>query len=144
MTLVLSAPEVATKLESHFPDSIVESREESLVIKSESLLDIASFLKAAPEYDFNYLTHITAIDYNSYFEVVYQLTSTVHNNSLVMKVRIDERNNPVMPSMVNLWRGADFQEREIYDLFGIEFEGHPNLKRIFLWEGFPGYPLRKG
>ncbi len=48
-----------------------------------------------------------------------------------------------MPSVMGIFQGADFQEREIYDLFGIKFEGHPNLKRIFLWEGFPGYPLRK-
>ena len=67
-----------------------------------------------------------------------------HNHSLVLKVRIDERENPSLPSVANLWQGADFQEREIYDLFGIRFEGHPNLKRIFLWEGFPGHPLLKG
>ena len=60
-----------------------------------------------------------------------------------MKVRLQERDNPALPSVVSLWRGADLQEREIYDLFGVKFEGHPNLKRIFLWEGFPGYPLRK-
>ena len=106
-------------------------------------MDVASFLKAAPDFSFDYLNSITAVDYRSYFEVVYHLTSTVHNHNLVLKVRSDERNNPTLPSVVGLWRGADFQEREIYDLMGISFDGHPNLKRIFLWEGFPGNPLRK-
>ncbi len=143
MTVALSGREIAGKLEQQFPGSIVESGENSLIVRSKSLLDIASFLKTAPDFYFDYLNSITAVDYRSYFEVVYHLTSTVHNHSLVLKVRSDERHSPPLPSVVSLWRGADFQEREIYDLMGISFEGHPNLKRIFLWEGFPGNPLRK-
>lgn len=122
---------------------MVEASENSLLVKSESLLQIASFLNKAPDLRFDYLNSLTSVDCGSYYEVVYHLTSTVHNHSLVVKVRLDERANPVLPSVVGLWRGADFQEREVYDLFGIRFDGHPNLKRIFLWEGFPGYPLRK-
>ncbi|MEE9399093.1 MAG: NADH-quinone oxidoreductase subunit C, partial [Dehalococcoidales bacterium] len=61
----------------------------------------------------------------------------------VFKIRCYQRNNPVLPSLVGLWQGADFQEREIYDLMGIKFDGHPNMKRIVLWEGFEGHPLRK-
>ena len=83
------------------------------------------------------------MDYYDYFEVVYQLTSMKHNHSLVLKTRCYDRINPVVPSVVRLWRGADFQEREVYDLMGISFEGHPNLKRIALWQGFEGHPLRK-
>ena len=143
MTVALSGKEVADKLEQQFPGSVVESSENSLIVKGESLLDIASFLKTTPDFSFDYLTSVTAVDYHSYFEVVYQLTSTVHNHSLVLEVQSYERDNPALPSVVSLWRGADFQEREIYDLMGIKFEGHPNLKRIFLWEGFPGNPLRK-
>ena len=75
--------------------------------------------------------------------MVYHLTSLEHNHSLVIKTRIYERDNPGLDSVVSLWRGADLQEREIYDLMGIAFTSHPNLKRIFLWEGFEGYPLRK-
>jgi len=143
MTVALSGKEIAGKLQQRFPGSIVESSESSLVVKSESLLDIASFLKTAPDLDFDYLTAITAVDYYAYFEVVYQLTSIKHNHSLVVKTRRYGRDNPVLPSVVSLWRGADFQEREIYDLMGIRFDGHPNMKRIFLWEGFKGHPLRK-
>jgi NADH-quinone oxidoreductase subunit C len=143
MTVALSGNEIATRLEEQFPGSIVESGANSLLVKSESLLEIATFLKTAPGLDFDYLTAITAVDYYDYFEVIYQLTSLQHNHSLVVKTRCYERENPTLPSVVSLWRGADFQEREIYDLMGISFDGHPNLKRIVLWEGFKGHPLRK-
>ena len=143
MTTALSGKEIASKLEEQFPGRIVESDENSLVVKSESLLALASFLKTAPDLDFDYLTAITAVDYYDHFEVVYQLTSIGHNHSLVVKVRCYGRDNPALPSVVSLWRGADFQEREIYDLMGIRFDGHPNMKPIVLWEGFQGHPLRK-
>jgi len=143
MTVALSGREIATKLEEQFPGSIIEPSQNSLVVKSESLLEVATFLKTTPGLDFDYLTSVTAVDYYDYFEVVYQLTSIKHNHSLVVKTRCYDRDNPSVPSVVSLWRGADFQEREIYDLMGISFDGHPNLKRIFLWEGFQGHPLRK-
>jgi len=143
MTVALSGKDIATRLEEQFPGSIVESSQDSLVVKSEFLLPAATFLKDTPGLDFDYLTAITAIDYYDYFEVVYQLTSIEHNHSLVLKTRCYGREKPTLPSVVSLWRGADFQEREIYDLMGISFDGHPNLKHIVLWEGFKGYPLRK-
>jgi len=143
MTVALSGKEIASQLEERFPGSIAESDPKSLVVKSDFLLAITAFLKDTPDLDFDYLNYITAIDYYDHFEVVYQLTSTEHNHSLVLKTRCYQRDNPVLPSVVSLWQGADFQEREIYDLMGIKFEGHPNMKRIVLWEGFPGHPLRK-
>jgi len=143
MTIALSGKEIATRLEEQFPGSIVESSPDSLVVKSEFLLDTATFLKDIAGLDFDYLTSITAVDYYDYFEVVYQLISLNHNHSLVVKTRCYSRDNPAIPSVVSLWRGADFQEREIYDLMGITFDGHPNLKRIVLWDGFQGHPLRK-
>jgi len=143
MTIALSGEEVAAKLEQKFPASIVESSEYSLLVKSESLFDLISFLKTAPEFEFNYLSSITAVDYFDYFEVVYHLTSMEHNHSLVVKTRCYGRENLTVPSIVSLYQGANVQEREIYDLMGIRFEGHPNMKRIFLWEGFQGHPLRK-
>ena len=143
MTVALSGKEIASQLEEKFPGSIVESNQDSFVVKSNSLLAVAAFLKDTPGLDFDYLNYITAIDYYDHFEVVYQLTSLEHNHSLLLKTRCYQRDNPTLPSVVSLWRGADLQEREIYDLFGIRFEGHPNMKRIALWEGFPGHPLRK-
>lgn len=143
MTISLSGKEVAAKIEEKFPGSVVESAQDNLAVKSDALLDIARFLKDAEGLDFDYLNFITAVDYYEYFEVVYMLSSLEHNHSLTVKTRCYDRENPALPSVVGLWQGADFQEREIYDLFGIKFEGHPNMKRIFLWEGFEGHPLRK-
>lgn len=143
MTIALSAQEVADKLEPQFQGAIIEIAGDTLLLKSESLLDIASFLKTTPGLDFNYLSYITGIDYYDYFELVYQLISLEHNHGIKIKARCYDRDNAVLPSMVPLWRGADYQEREIFDLLGIRFEGHPNLKRIVLWDGFDGHPLRK-
>ena len=143
MTVALSGKEIASQLEEKFPESIVESNQDSFVVKSDFLLAVAAFLKVTPGLDFDYLNYITAIDYYDHFEVVYQLTSLEHNHSLVLKTKCHQRENPALPSIVSLWQVADFQEREIYDLMGIKFEGHPNMKRIVLWEGFPGHPLRK-
>ncbi len=143
MTLAFSGEEIASQVEEHLPGSIVDSSQDSLVVNSESWLAVATFLKDTPGLDFDYLTSITAVDYYDYFEMVYHLTSLKHNHSLVVKTRCYEREKPSLPSVVSLWRGADLQEREIYDLMGISFDGHPNLKRIFLWQGFQGHPLRK-
>ena len=119
------------------------TNDQFVTIKGEQLVKVAEYLKNAPELAFNYLTDITAVDYFEYFEVVYRLTSMQQNRSLVLKVRCDGRANPSVPSLTKLWMGANFMEREIYDLMGIVFPGHPNLKRIVLWEGFAGHPLRK-
>jgi NADH-quinone oxidoreductase subunit C len=143
MTVALSGKEIARQLEKKFPEGIIESSAQSLVVDSKFLLGVATYLKTTRGLDFDYLTAITAVDYLDYFEVNYLLTSLKHNHSLVIKTRCYGRDNPALPSVVGLWRGADFQEREIYDLFGISFEGHPNLKRIVLWDGFQGHPLRK-
>ena len=143
MTVSLSGNKVASQIIDKLPGAVSEASSEAVLVKSESIFNVIEHLKSNPEFDFDYLNYITAVDYFDYFEVVYQLTSRKHNHSLIVKTRCYDRNNPVVPSIVKLWRGADFQEREIYDLIGISFEGHPNLKRIVLWEGFEGHPLRK-
>ncbi len=143
MTVSLTGSEVAKKITEYFPEAISEADEQAVHIKGESLFPVAEYLKDSPEFDFDYLTAITAVDYYVYFELIYQLTSLKHNHSLMLKTRCYDRDNPVVPSVVRLWRGADFQEREIFDLMGISFDGHPNLKRIVLWQGFEGHPLRK-
>ena len=139
MTKPLSPSEIAKQIGEHIPDAVTDSDENAVFVRSEALFDVASFLKQ--NLDLDYLSAITAVDFLEHFEVVYQLTSIEHNQSLVLKTRCgkDEK----MPSVVSLWQGADFQERDIFDLMGIAFSGHPNLKRIFLWDGFKGHPLRK-
>jgi len=143
MTVSLSGKEVARKIEEQFPGSVAESSQDTLVVRADFLLDVARFLRDTEGLELDFLNFVTAVDYYDHFEVVYLLSSMKHNHSLTVKVRRYGRENPVLPSVVGLWQGADFQEREIFDLFGIRFEGHPDMKRIFLWDGFQGYPLRK-
>jgi NADH-quinone oxidoreductase subunit C len=143
VTTVLSGPEIAERITGKYPKSIIETGNQSVLIKSEDLLKIADCLKNDPELDFNLLVDITAVDYFDYFEVVYRITSLKNNNSLVLKVRCYNRDKPEVPSVTGIWKGGDFMEREIFDLMGIRFTGHPNMKRIFMWEGFTGHPLRK-
>jgi len=143
MTLALSAKDIARQIEKKYPGCVVESAAEDLLVKGEALSEVAAYLKNTPGLDFDYLTAVSGVDYLEFFEVVYHLTSLKHNHSLVLKARCYDRENPTLPSVVGLWRTADFQEREIYDLLGISFAGHPNLKRIALWDGFEGHPLRK-
>ena len=143
MTVALSGQEIANRIEEKYPGSIIETGANHLLVNSESLYNIAAFLKETADLDMDYLNYVTSADYYDYFEVIYQFTSMGKNHSLIIKTRCYDRENPSVPSLYNLWQGADFQEREVYDLMGISFEGHPNMKRIFLWDGFEGYPLRK-
>lgn len=143
MTLALPAPAIASKLEAKYPGILIEAIDNTIIVKTEYLFEAAAFLKVTPGLDFNYLSYVTAVDYQTHFDVIYKLVSLEHNHCLVLKTRCNDHENAAVSSVVSLWQGADFQEREIYDLMGIKFHGHPNLKRIFLWEGFKGHPLRK-
>ncbi|MBN1188309.1 MAG: NADH-quinone oxidoreductase subunit C [Dehalococcoidales bacterium] len=143
MTVVLSGTDIAKKLADRFPDAVIETDANAAVIKSESWLETAAFFKNDPDMSFDLLVDITSVDYWDYFEVVYRLTSLKFNNSLVLKVRCHEREKPSVPSLTGLWKGANLMEREVYDLMGITFSGHLDMKRVFLWEGFTGHPLRK-
>jgi len=143
VTTALNGEQVAKEITELFSGAVVAADKAAVVVTSKSLYQVAEFLKNTPVLDFDYLTNLTAVDYVDYFEVVYHLISLKHNHSLVLKTRCHDRDKPVVPSVVNLWRSADFQEREAYDLMGIIFDGHPNLKRLLLWEGFVGHPLRR-
>ena len=143
MTTSLSTSEVSKQISERLPDAVIDATDAAIFVNSDSLLDVGAFLKNTPGLDFDYLTTITAVDYYTYFEVVYLFVSIEHNHSLVIKTRCQGRDNLTLPSLVGLWRSADHQEREIYDLMGITFEGHPNMKRIVLWSDFQGHPQRK-
>lgn len=129
-----------------FPGAVEESREISQVstftIRANEIVYICSFLKESPELKFDYLMSLTAVDWPDRFEVVYHLYSIVHKHYVTLKVRADKE-SPVVPSVTSVWRAADWQEREVYDMFGIEFEGHPDLRRILLESDWEGFPLRK-
>lgn len=139
----LDIPAVKEQLNDKFGEDSFVGDAEDLVINAVRLTEIAAFLRNDTEYQFDYLNSVTGVDYKTHFSVIYHLTSLTLKHRLEFRVDINDRNQPAVPSVTTVWRGADLQEREIYDLFGIDFTGHPKLKRIFMWEGFPGYPLRK-
>ncbi len=141
MTTPLSPAQIARQIGEVLPEAVTDFNESAIFVSSEALFEVARFLKE--NLDLDYLASITAVDFFEHFELIYHLTSIKYNHSVVLKTRCYERENPTLPSLVSLWRGADLQEREVYDLMGVSFSGHPNLKRIFLWSGFKGHPLRK-
>ncbi len=139
----MKTDEIKSKIESALPGTALKLvRDSILVEKPSDLLKIAQFLKGS-DVKFDYLSSLTGADYLQYLEVVYHFYSMAKKTGpFVLRVRVS-RENPKIPSLVPLYRGAEFQERETYDMYGILFEGHPDLRRIFMWEGFEGFPLRK-
>jgi NADH/F420H2 dehydrogenase subunit C len=138
--------EILSKLRKKFPEDIVEIPELidfTVAVKPEAVAEVARFLR--DECGLDYLALLTAVDQPERFEVVYHLWSIKNRTTepFVLKAYVEDKENPAVPSVTPIWRGANYQEREAYDLMGIRFEGHPNLKRLVLWEGFPGHPLRK-
>ena len=139
----LNSNEIIKLLGKDFNDLQTDQNNQELFVSPDMLKRVTSLLKNNTDASFNLLTCISGVDYIEYFQVVYHLTSTHHKHSCIIKVNLFGRNDLFCPSVYDLWQGADFQEREIWDLLGIYFEGHPNMKRIFLWDGFEGYPLRR-
>ena len=169
-------------VKNQFPDAVSGSHtyrgDATLVLRPESLLEVARFLKQDSAFQMNFLVDLTAVDYltfgkrptpaffassgvavrpssqipdedpwpgppsRSRFALVYHFYSMTHKHRLRLVVPVDETDAAV-ESLTSLWPGADWLEREVWDMFGIDFRGHPNLKRILMYEGFDGHPLRK-
>ena len=134
---------IAARLTEAIPGALAGDDAAGIVVNRDKLLEACLFLHDTPDLKFDYLSNLTGVDYPDRFEVVYNLTSTsLMGGTLTVKTAAD-KTDPQVPSVYPIWRGADFQEREVWDLMGIRFTDHPNLKRILLWEGFDGHPLRK-
>jgi NADH-quinone oxidoreductase subunit C len=142
-TVAIPGTDVAARISAAFPDTVIESSQGSVTIAAERLAEVALFLRDDPELDCKYLNCLTGIDWLEHFDLIYVLSSLAKNHTLVLEARTASHEDAVVPSVSGVWQGAVLQEREVYDLMGISFSGHPDLKRIFLWEGFPGHPLRK-
>ena len=139
--------EAVKKIEAKFQDNILlknSFRDElSLTVTKDSLIEIMTFCKK--DLGFDYLVDLTAVDnlgVNPRYEVVYELYSYSDSCHLRIKVGVDESEREV-PSVVSLWPTANWHEREAFDMIGVTFSDHPDMRRILMWEGYPYYPLRK-
>jgi NADH-quinone oxidoreductase subunit C len=175
-------PALITRISDRFPDAVLSSHtyrgDETVVLRRESLLEVARFLKDDPALLMNFLMDLTAVDYSTFgksprraffassgvavsptsqipdadpwpgpvgpsrFAVVYHFFSLTHKHRLRLVVPLDETDAEV-DSLTLIWAGANWLEREVWDMFGIRFNGHPDLKRILMYEEFEGHPLRK-
>src|SRR5665648_110635 len=113
-----------------------------LKVKASYIIETLTAAKEFKEVPCDFLHDLCGVDLMDHFEVVYQLSS-LHGQQKLRVKAILNREDPVIDSVTPLWQGADYLEREAYDMFGIIFNGHPNLKRIYMWDDFEGYPLRK-
>ena len=115
----------------------------NVTVEPEQLHSLMRQLKNDENTQFDYLFCLTGVDDGKELGVVYHLESTVYRHILVVKIKTNNRENPIFDSVQDLWATANFHEREVYDFFGITFRNHPNMKRLFLTEDWEGYPLRK-
>ncbi len=139
---------IIDELKKAFPEKIKETSSElgddTVTVDKDFLLELVQFLKNKP-HDYAMLLDLTCVDYmgqESRFEMVYLLLSLTGKHRLKIKIALPEK-DPSIQSLASVWKNANWLEREVYDMFGIRFTGHPDLRRLFMYDGFEGHPLRK-
>ncbi|MGB8933063.1 MAG: NADH-quinone oxidoreductase subunit C [Anaeromyxobacteraceae bacterium] len=144
----MTTNELHERLKARFGDDVGPLSEPKVdafaVVKAERIVEVCRHLKTTPGLDFDYLEDLTAIDWpkRNVIEIVYQAISLKHRHLIKLKVEAD-RASPVVPSITGVWKAANWLEREVYDLFGVTFSGHPDLRRLMLPDDWIGHPLRK-
>jgi len=144
----MTTNEIHERLKERFGDDVGPLSEPKVdpfcVVKRERIADVCRFLKTEPGLDLDFLEDETAVDWpkRNVIEVVYHLLSYTHRHAIVLKVEAD-RAAPSVPTVEGVWKTANWFEREIYDLFGVDFAGHPDLRRLMLPDDWVGHPLRK-
>lgn len=145
---------VLDRLQEKFASEIVSTHnhagDETAIVRGARLVEIAQFLRDDEALSFEMLTDVTGVDYLGYddeprdyrFEVAYHFYSLTKRHRVRLRVRLPEE-DPVVPSLIHLWKSATWMEREAFDLYGIRFDGHPDLRRVLLYPEFEGHPLRK-
>ena len=139
----LDGHRVAARLGAALPGIVTRATDEWVEVEPERVQEALRWLHGSEEFDAAQLSNLTSVDRHTHFEVVYHLQSLDLNHQVVVKVILPDHDNPSLPSAHSVYKGALLQEREVYDLMGIRFADHPDLRRLFLWEGYPGHPLRK-
>jgi NADH:ubiquinone oxidoreductase subunit C len=135
--------EIKEFISSIQPSAVFDETAQWLQINIESTdwKRLAKLLRNTP-FNFDYLFCVTCVDWKTHLTMVYHLTSTEHRHSIVVKAKVD-RSNPLIETVSDIWRTAEFHEREAFELFGVHFLHHPDLRRLILTDDFEGYPLRK-
>ena len=142
--MTIQIEDIKKELEARLPEVKFQTVADSILLEDpKDLTQVALYMKEAPHFQMDYLSSVTGADYLEYLESVYHFYSMAKKiGPIVLRVRVSKE-NPKIPSLVPVYRGAEYQEREAYDMFGMIYEGHPDLRRLFMWEDFEGYPLRK-
>ena len=150
-------------ISQNFPTAKFDEATQSLVVPHIDLLNVVDFIKNNSEFGMDYVSNVTGVDWlpkkekvkaadgtetevdkPGYLEVVYHFYSMKNRTGpIVLRCRTDGREHTIVPSITPLFRGAEFQEREIFDLYGVQFPGHPDLRRILMWDEFKDFPMRK-
>lgn len=141
----LTREELTAFVAARFPDMKPGANKQftEVIVAADQVHNLMKSLKFSPETRFDYLFNQTAADRKDGFHVVYHITSSVHHHNIMVKVILSDKANASISTVSDVWRAAEFYEREIFDLFGIRFENHPDLRRIFLEADWVGHPLRK-
>ncbi|MBI2059636.1 MAG: NADH-quinone oxidoreductase subunit C [Nitrospirae bacterium] len=142
----MKAPDIAERLKAKFPDAVLEVQTDAkqpwIKIRPQDLAEVARTLHDNPELSFDALMCLSGVDYPNELAGVYHLFSYKHRHAIVVKTFVPKTDAHV-PTVSGLWRGADWFEREAFDLLGIVFDGHPDLRRLMMPEDWVGHPLRK-
>ncbi|MBI4646655.1 MAG: NADH-quinone oxidoreductase subunit C [Bacteroidia bacterium] len=141
----MSNEELTQKIKFFEPDAetAIGSQYVTVTVSPDKLNDLAKKLKESEDTFFDYLFCLTGMDWGDNLGVVYHLDSTKYHHNLVLKTKTTDREHPAIDSVCDIWKTAEFLEREVFDLFGITFNNHPDMRRIFLEDDWKGYPLRK-
>ncbi len=142
VTVHLSGEAVAERMRAAVPEAVREVTHGYIVLEPERAFEAMQVIRDDEVLDGKFLVQMCSVDQITSIEVVYHFSSLAQNHIFEVKVPADHE-RPIVPSIASLWVGATLQEREIYDLMGVEFAGHEGLSRLFLWDSFPGHPLRK-
>lgn len=135
--------ELKAYITAHTPEAEFEEAQYlNAIIPADKFHALAKDLHNDPATDFNYLVCLSGVDWKTHLMTVYHLESKKHNHLVVLKVKIEDRVNPVVDTVSDLWKTAHMHEREVYDLFGIKFNGHTDMRRLFMDDTW-GFPLRK-
>jgi NADH-quinone oxidoreductase subunit C len=141
----MTREEITAFIATRIPDMKAGTNKQypEVIVSAEQLHALATALNSSPETKMDYLFCETAADRKDGLHMIYFLTSSTLGHSVMIRVVLPDKVNPVIPTISDIWKAAEFYERELFDLFGIRFENHPNLKRIFLEDDWVGHPLRK-